>query len=167
MRAMIPPAQLRIRPGRADEVDAIYAVHRDSVSALCSGHYTPEQIAMWLDGRTPAMYLDAIDSGQLWVAVGGDGAIAGFVEIAGREVSKLFVRGAGAGAGVGSRLMTTAVDAIRARGEASAYLESTRNACDFYRKHGFVEVGSGLFSRGNSDVVLEIVRMELDLTGQR
>jgi putative acetyltransferase len=149
-----------IRSARPDEIDAIFAVHRDSVSSLCTGHYTPEQIAMWLDGRTPAMYLGAIESGQMWVAVDSAGAIAGFVENDGHEISKLFVRGDRAGGGVGRELLEHALAAIHARGHATAYLEATRNASEFYRKHGFVEIGTGLFSRGNSGVSLEIVKME-------
>ena len=155
---------LQIRPAHPSEIEAIFAVHRDSVSALCTAHYTPAQIAMWLDGRTPVMYLDAIGTEQLWVAVDAGGAIAGFVEIDGREISKLFVRGARAGEGVGAHLLAHALDAIRATGAASAYLEATRNAADFYRKHGFVELGAGTFSRGTSGVVLEIVRMERALS---
>jgi putative acetyltransferase len=149
-----------IRAARADEIDAIFAVHRDSVSSLCTGHYAPEQIAMWLDGRAPAMYLEAIDSGQMWVAVDDADAIAGFVENDGHEIAKLFVRGDRAGTGVGRRLLEHALAAIRARGHATAYLEATRNACEFYRRHGFVEIGTGTFSRGNSGVALEIVKME-------
>jgi GNAT superfamily N-acetyltransferase len=158
--------QLTIRLARADEIDAIYAVHRDSVTALCTEHYTPQQIAMWLDGRTPAMYLDAIRSEQLWVAIDQDGTIAGFVENDGREVSKLFIRGARAGTGVGGRLLATALEAIRVASHASAYLEATRNACEFYRKHGFSEIGTGVFSRGNNGVSLEIVKMQLDLAAR-
>jgi GNAT superfamily N-acetyltransferase len=153
-----------IRLGRPDEIAAIYAVHRDSVAALCYGHYTPRQIEMWLDGRRPEMYLDAIDEGRLWVALDPGGAITGFVEIAGREVSKLFVRGESAGDGVGGRLLAAAIAAIRSAGAASVYLEATRNAREFYCRHGFIEIGTGLFSRGESGVGLEIIMMELDLT---
>jgi GNAT superfamily N-acetyltransferase len=156
--------RLTVRLARVDEISAIYAVHRDSVSALCTAHYTPQQISMWLDGRTPEMYLPAISSGQLWVAIDDLGAITGFVEVDGREVSKLFIRGASAGTGVGRRLLATAIDAVRAGGASSVYLEATRNACDFYKKHGFVEVGTGLFSRGSSGVSLEIVKMELAIS---
>ncbi len=154
-----------IRRAHGGDIDEIYAVHRDSVVSLCTGHYSPAQIAMWLDGRTPAMYLAAIDAGTLWVAVVEDDAIAGFVENGGREVSKLFVRGASAGTGVGRGLLTVALAEIRTAGHASAYLESTRNACDFYRRHGFVEVGAGVFSRGSGGVEIEIVRMERVFSG--
>jgi predicted GNAT family N-acyltransferase len=156
--------QLTIRLARVDEIRAIYAVHRDSVTTLCTNHYTPQQVAMWLDGRTPEMYLDAIASGRLWVAAVDDETIVGFAEIDGRVLTKLFIRGASAGAGVGRRLLATAVDAIKASGAESVHLEATRNACDFYRKHGFVEIGTGTFSPGNSRVALEIVQMELALS---
>lgn len=151
---------LTVRLARADELHAIYAVHRDAVSVLCASHYTPSQIAMWLDGRTPAMYLPAVDGGRLWGASCDDAELAGFVEIEGRAVSKLFVRGRRAGAGIGRRLLATAVEAIRASGAASVYLEATLNARGFYGKHGFVEIGTGVFSRGPSGSVLEIVKME-------
>lgn len=150
---------MEVRAARADEIDAIYAVHRDSVTALCAQHYTAQQIAMWLDGREPIMYLAAIARGDLWVASAGS-ELAGFVEVEGREVCKLFVRGHRAGGGVGRRLLATAVDAIRARGHETAYLEATRNACAFYERNGFVATGTGTFSRGTSGVVLEIVTME-------
>jgi ribosomal protein S18 acetylase RimI-like enzyme len=153
--------QPMIRRARADEIHEIYAVHRDSVSALCTHHYAPAQIAMWVEGRTPEMYLRAIGHGQLWVAIDGDGAIAGFAENDGHELSKLFIRGASAGSGVGRALLATATGAIKASGATSVYLEATRNACEFYRKHGFVEVGTGTFSRGDRGVALEIVKMEL------
>lgn len=152
-----------IRLARHDEIAAIFGVHRDSVSALCTGHYSPQQIAMWLDGRTPEMYIAAIERGDLWVAEDEASQIAGFVEIDGYEVSKLFVRGTAAGIGVGRRLLATAVDAIRARGATVVYLEATRNASEFYRRHGFVEIGTGVFSRGNTGVSLEIVKMQLAL----
>lgn len=157
-------SQLTIRQARADEIEAIYAVHRDSVRALCTSHYTPEQIAMWVEGRSPAMYLDAIAGGRLWVAIGDDDRIAGFVETHGHVLSKLFIRGASAGSGVGRRLLATAVDAIKASGAASVYLEASRNARDFYRKHGFVEIGTGTFSLGDGRVALETVKMELALS---
>jgi GNAT superfamily N-acetyltransferase len=156
-------SQLTIRLARMDEIRAIHAVHRDSVTSLCTSHYTPEQIATWLDGRTPEIYVDGITSGQLWVAIGEDETIAGFVEIHGHVLGKLFVRGASAGSGVGRRLLATAVDAIKATGAASVYLEASRNARDFYRKHGFVEIGTGMFSP-NSRVALEVVKMELVLS---
>jgi putative acetyltransferase len=148
----------QIRPARPGDCDAIFRTHRDSVERLCAAHYSPAQLAMWMAGRSPAMYREAIERGALWVA--GDDGMAGFVENDGDELSKLFVSGACAGRGVGAALLAVSLDAIFA-GAAMARLEATRNALPFYQKHGFVVTGEGYFSRGNSPVRIEIVKMEL------
>lgn len=153
-----------IRPAGVADIAGIYAAHQSSVRQLCGNEYTPQQIAMWLDGRTPVMYLDAIEKQLLWVAVNqtGDivGDIVGFIEVEGNEISKMFVAGAAAFQGVGRQLMRTALAHIAASGVAASYLESTRTAVKFYEKHGFHVIGEGVFSRGNSTVQLEIVKME-------
>jgi putative acetyltransferase len=150
-----------IRLATQDDKAAIFAVHRDSVRRLCTGQYSAEQIDMWLDGRTADMYEPAIARGEVWVAE--TDRIIGFAENDGAEVSKLFIAGDGAFSGVGGRLLQTALDHIRKTGGKTAYLESTTTAARFYKKFGFVETGRGRFSRGNSAVQLEIVRMELEL----
>ncbi|KFG97938.1 acetyltransferase [Burkholderia paludis] len=151
-----------IRAAAAQDVDDIYAVHRDSVIQLCAGHYTHEQIEGWLDGRDPSMYLAAVENCSIWVA--DDGGIRGFVETAGEEVTKLFVRGQSAGGGIGATLLEHAVSTIADNGHARAYLEATTNARSFYERHGFEVVGSGHFSHGRSQVRLEIVKMARRLT---
>jgi len=149
-----------IRLATPEDRKEIFNVHRDSVHNLCSEQYTEEQINMWLDGRDPDVYLPAIERGELWVAV-SDGSILGFVEVEGNEITKLFVSGAAAGAGVGKALMMKAIGYIRQDGKVRIYLEATTTARDFYRKLGFVETGTGTFSRGGAAVSVEIVKMEL------
>ena len=151
-----------IRAATAADIHRIFAVHLDSVTRLCAGHYSREQIASWLDGRTPGMYLDAIARNALWVADGGD--LLGFAETAGEELTKLFVRGDRARSGAGSALLETAVSDIARAGHDCAYLEATTNAAPFYGKHGFDVIGTGHFSHGNSPLQLEIVKMARRLT---
>lgn len=146
-----------IRAARAAEIEAIYAVHRDSVLQLCAAHYSDAQIRGWLSGRTPAMYLPAIRDGRLWVAA--DDAVIGFVEVEGNELVKLFIAGAHAQRGVGRGLLAHAVAAIAATGAREVVLEATINARAFYARHGFVEVGRGAFSHGAGGEPLEIVAM--------
>ncbi|MEJ7805973.1 MAG: GNAT family N-acetyltransferase [Telluria sp.] len=148
---------LNIRRATLSDSEAIYRVHRDSVEQLCGAHYDARQLAMWLDGRTPAVYQAAIDRGQLWVAERHN--IIGFVEIDGDELSKLFIAGAHSGQGVGTRLLCVAMDAITAGGAAQAHLEATVGAVPFYERHGFHITGTGFFSRGNGLVRIEIVKM--------
>lgn len=153
---------MHIRRATPADSEAIYGVHRDSVEQLCGAHYEARQIAMWMDGREPAVYLDAIDRGALWVA--DHCGIVGFVEIDGSELSKLFVAGAYSGRGIGTRLLGVALDAIATDDAEHAYLEATLSAVAFYEKHGFRITGSGFFSRGNSPVRIEIVKMERPFT---
>lgn len=54
---------MKIRPANHSDCDAIFRTHRDAVERLCAAHYSPVQLAMWMDGRTPAMYHGAIGQG--------------------------------------------------------------------------------------------------------
>jgi putative acetyltransferase len=156
----VTPA-VRIRRALPGDIDAIYRTHCDSVEKLCGGEYDARQIAMWMDGRSPAGYLDAIARGELWVAE-LDG-IVGFAEIEGNEMSKLFVAGDHSGQQIGARLLDCALAAIAAGGASHARLEATLTAVPFYERQGFRRTGTGYFSRGNSTVRIEIVQMEKSL----
>ena len=125
------------------------------------GLYSAEQIAMWLDGRSPQTYREAIVGGNVWLAQ-NDG-IQGFVEVDGHEVSKLFIRGSGARQGIGRLLLEKALQQIRDAGHSRAYLEATLTAEKFYQQFGFRKIGEGTFSRGNSPVSIEIIKMERPL----
>ncbi|MDD1012698.1 GNAT family N-acetyltransferase [Pseudomonas rubra] len=152
---------LQIRLATADDASGIFNAHRNSVERLCTQDYSPEQISMWLDGRSAQTYREAIDKGLLWLAE--TDSIQGFVEVEGNEISKLFICGDGARRGIGSRLLEVAIEHLRNGGAQSAYLEATLTAEPFYARHGFQKIGEGTFSRGNSPVSLEIVKMQRSL----
>ena len=153
--------KILIRSATLEDAQNLFEVHKNSVETLCTGDYGPEQIAMWLDGRSPATYREAIAAGNLWLA--HTDRLQGFIEIDGNEISKLFVRGDAAGQGIGARLLNEALQRIKNAGHAKAYLEATLNAENFYAAFGFRKVGEGTFSRGNSPVSIEIIKMELAL----
>lgn len=148
----------RTRLALPQDIHAIHQTHLSSVRNLCGAQYSAHQIAMWLDGRTPEVYLAAIEKGTLWVAE-REGVI-GFVEVDGNEVSKMFIAGSCARQGIGKHLLHIALDYIAATGAKAAYLEATLTAVEFYERNGFRAVGSGFFSRGNSPVHIEIIKME-------
>ncbi len=154
-------SELVIRPATLEDAENIFQAHKDSVESLCAADYRPEQITLWLDGRSPESYKEAIVGGNLWLAQ--DNAVQGFVEVNGHEVSKLFVRGSGAGQGLGKQLLELALRQIRNAGHSKAYLEATVTAEKFYEHFGFRKVGEGTFSRGNSPVSIEIIKMERNL----
>lgn len=148
----------------AGQVDAeeIFLIHRDSVDNLCHGYYTSEQISMWMDGRSPATYHEAIAKKRIFIADDSRGAV-GFVEYAPGEIVKLFVRGTSAKRGVGDLLMKIALCKACEGGISKVRVESTRNAQSFYERYGFREDGEGIFSRGGSGVSIEIIKLFLDI----
>lgn len=149
---------LLIRLATQEDAASIFQVHKHSVENLCNTDYGPEQITLWLDGRSPDTYRSAIDAGNVWLAY--TDTLQGFVEIDGHEVSKLFIRGDAARQGIGARLLAEALRRIAATGHATAYLEATLTAEKFYAAFGFRKIGEGTFSRGNSPVSIEIIKME-------
>lgn len=148
-----------LRSAQPHDADAILATHRDSVSALCHTHYSAQQIAMWLDGRSADSYQPAIAAGQIMLACDAQG-VAGFVEFACGEIVKLFVRGRAAGQGVGHALMLAGIAGAEPGSGGLIRIESTRNAQPFYQRYGFAKVGEGVFSRGGSTVEIEVVMLE-------
>jgi putative acetyltransferase len=113
---------------------------------------------MWLESRHPGVYLDAIHKATLWVAEGDE--IMGFVETDGIEVSKLFVAANHAFRGIGEELLQIALAHIGATGAPTAYLESPITAVKFYELNSFRVAGTGFFSRCNSSVQIEVIKME-------
>lgn len=140
------------------DADDIFAVHRDSVVSLCSASYSWQQISMWLEGRSPATYLDAISRSEMAVAESAQ-QVHGFIEAIPGEIVKLFVRGSMAGAGMGSMLLNVGLSMARKDHDGPIRIESTRNAEPFYFKHGFRKVGNGIFSRGGSSASIEVVHL--------
>lgn len=113
---------------------------------------------MWLEGRSPATYLDAISRSAISVAVSAE-QIVGFIEAIPGEIVKLFVRGSTAGTGIGNSLMDVGLTMAQRGHDGPIRIESTKNAESFYAKFGFRKVGDGVFSRGGSSVSIEVVHL--------
>jgi len=149
-----------LRSARPGDGAAVFAVTWASVKGLATGHYSAEQIAGWMGGRTPDFYEALIAQGNMTVAE-RDGAIVGFVDAEPGEVTRLFILPGAAGAGLGKRLLEIGIAAARRNHAGPVRIESTMNAESFYRRHGFRPVGRGTFSHGLGGDPIEIVRMEL------
>jgi hypothetical protein len=129
------------------------AVHRDWWLRQCQLTEV-EQIEMWLED-VPEMYLDASVAGSC----GGDRRRWKRRRLRReRWAGQQLFAGRGGGGSAASCWRWRSGDPGGRAG--SAYLEATRNACEFYRRAGFVERGTGVFSRGNGGVEIEIVKME-------
>jgi hypothetical protein len=50
------------------DAPALFEAHRDSVLHLCTGAYSPRQMASWFEGRTHEIYGQALVEGKVWLA---------------------------------------------------------------------------------------------------
>jgi GNAT superfamily N-acetyltransferase len=76
------------------------------------------------------------------VVAEADGAIVGFVAVAGDSLEDLFVDPHHIGTGVGSDLLAEAIEVVRGDGFESVGIEADPHAADWYRSKGAVDVGS-------------------------
>lgn len=152
-----------LRPAQPGDGKAVFNVTAQSIKALSNGLYSPEQLDGWMGARTPAFYEQLIQRGQMVVAL-HQGSIVGFVDAEPGEVTRLFLLPEAARTGLGARLLQIGIDKARGPGIDVIKVESTLNAEDFYRKHGFVTRERGVFSHSIGGQPIDIVHMELVLS---
>lgn len=152
--------ELRVRLARMDERATLLQIHQASVQGLCTGQYTAEQIAHWLDGRDATMYTQGIAQQKLWVACAPEPV--GFVEISADSIDKLFILPQAAGLGVGKVLLTRALDTLQAQGLRQVVIEATLTAAPFYQKHGFRIIEAAVSAHGGAEAPLQVVSMQWD-----
>jgi GNAT superfamily N-acetyltransferase len=81
----------------------------------------------------------AIRDHDVWVAV--EGVAIGWVEVDRDRIAALYVSPSCSRRGVGSALLGRAETDIRSAGYATACLESSQNALDFYLRRGYRRCG--------------------------
>jgi len=138
---------------RATESDAaaIAEAHLDSIRSLGPQCYPAGVVADWSEGLGPGLYLEAMARGEVFfIAIGeidGKRAVLGFASdyrIDGSQHgTSAYVRGAVARRGIGSALLRLAETQAIARGARTITIEASLTGLEFYRAHGFVEIGRG------------------------
>lgn len=157
------PNDAAVRRARESDADAIWRVHTDSIRALCAGRYRPDEIAAWVEFRSPASYREAMSSHALFVAE-WQGEIVGFGQLDPRrgEVEACYVAPEAVGGGIGSALLAAMEEEARGKGRRRVRLNSTLNAEPFYARRGYRWLGRARH-RIREDVELDCVRMEKPL----
>ena len=127
---------MRIRKATLEDREALARMHRDSISTLCAGHYTPEQIASWTGCITTEAYDRALRDKVFLVAV-DQGALLGLgmLDAQAGEVNALYVSPGAVGHGLGGELLKALER--EAVGLDRLTLRSTLNAQGFYARHGY------------------------------
>jgi putative acetyltransferase len=130
---------MQIRRARATDEDALARIRRDAILALAVPAMSMEQAERWAARAVADRMARAIQDHTVWVAV--DGAVIGWVEVDGDRVAALYVAPSCARRGVGSALLAHAEHSIQGSGHATARLESSSNALDFYLRRGYRRCG--------------------------
>jgi putative acetyltransferase len=142
---------LDFRRSMESDVDGMADAHRDSILYLGSPYYVPEIVAAWAEVVSPALYLDAMDRGEVFfIATGrvaGHSMVLGFASDYVLEGTmhgtSAYVRAVAARRGVGSRLLALAESFGKSRGVTAVQIEASLSAVPFYARQGFVETGRG------------------------
>jgi len=152
--------EIRIRPARAGDGQAVYDVTMLSVQGLAGDFYSPEKIAGWMGRRDAKFYEELITQGSMLVAEQADGRVVAFVDAVPGEVTRLFILPEAAGQGLGTRLLELGLAKASEGHTGPIVVEATLNSEAFYRKHGFLATGRGLAGHDVGGAEIEIVHME-------
>ncbi len=133
---------LTLRPARVDDIPTLQSVERDADARFGgAGEVIPDD-----DARR------AVDAGKITVAV-VDGAVVGWVylgAVAGEPcIGQISVVIAHGRKGIGTALLTHALDQARARGAPSVVLNTERDRpwnAPWYARHGFAVVPEAQWS---------------------
>ena len=148
-----------IRPATPADAEALCALHKASVRALCLGAYTADEIEAWLRDREPRGFRHAMtDGGETMLVAEREDAVVGFASIKETVLFGLYVDPA-TGRGAGRVLLAAAEDEVRRRGASVLSLQATLNAVPFYRQHGFMRQERSTVRRGGRDLaVLDMIK---------
>lgn len=122
-------AAFTIRPATPADAEALCALHKASVRALCLGVYTATEIDAWLRDREPQGFRHAMaEGGETMLVAECDGAVVCFASIKETVLFGLYVEPA-TGRGAGRVLLAAAEDEVRRRGAASCRCRRRSTPC--------------------------------------
>jgi predicted N-acetyltransferase YhbS len=156
---------VRIRQARADDRDAITAVHVASVRNVEPSVYDEAALAVWEAGAESAEYAITDDATAVPVAEHDD-RLVGFAEASAEaaELAKLYVDPAWQGRGVGRALAEAVEESLRRRGVDSLFVEASLNAAPFYEHVGFERRGTHEKTVADDSTTSEMTMVDLEKT---
>ncbi len=159
-----------IRLGTTDDAVALSAFGARVFSETFAAANRPEDMALYLEKTfSPSMQAaELADANITTLLAEVDGSLAGYAqlrqgkmpaEVTGEspiELWRLYVAGNWHGRGVATELMNALEQRARHLGARTLWLgvwEKNERAKSFYRRYGFIDVGSHLFMLGNDEQV--------------
>jgi GNAT superfamily N-acetyltransferase len=134
---------LRIRAGRPDDVEALFAIHRESAMTAYVEVFPPERYR-FPEEEMRAHWSSSLRDGDVDALVAErDGAAVGFTTVSPGWLRNLFVLPAEWGRGTGGALHDEAVELLRREGDLAQLwvLERNARARRFYEARGWRDDG--------------------------
>jgi putative acetyltransferase len=131
---------MMIRDFHPGDAATLARLYYESARRLGARHYSPAQVAAWAPAPAdPAAVLARAGDGRVTlVAVGEDGAVAGYADLeADGHVDHLYVHPDAAGRGVASALLDALAARARTRGIRRLYVEASETARPVFERKGF------------------------------
>lgn len=131
-----------IRPYRPTDIDQILALYRETIRAVNSRDYTPEQIASWApDDLDPVRWNSRFSNSATLVAEGDGEVILGFANIEnGRHIDCVYVHKDHQGEGIASGLLAALEAEARREGARKLYTDASITALPFFERRGYVVI---------------------------
>jgi ribosomal protein S18 acetylase RimI-like enzyme len=146
----VNPLPFEIRRAGPTDVDDIAAAHLDSIRSIGPRYYEPKIVGAWSAGLTGELYARAMAQGEVFFIAVGTGAgkteVLGFSSHRiddGEHGTAVYVTGKASRRGIGSALFRLAEASAVAAGAASIHVDASLAAVEFYKIHGFEELGRG------------------------
>ncbi len=144
-------SDIETRRAEPSDAAAIAAAHRDSIRSLGPEFYPLHVVRDWEEGLTPAVYLGAMERGEVFfIATGtidGKPVVLGFASDYRIEGSthgtSVYVRGLAARRGIGSALLGLAEAHAVASAATGIHIEASIACVVFYRANGYSELDRG------------------------
>jgi RimJ/RimL family protein N-acetyltransferase len=139
-----------IRRAAAPDAEAIAAAHLDSIRTLGPGYYGENIVRDWGARVQAGLYLRAMRQGEVFfVAIDARDSARTVLGFSSHRVDGIqhgvavYVRGSVARRGIGSALLRAAEHHAIASGATSVQIDASLAAVDFYKHHGFDDIGRG------------------------
>ena len=127
-----------VRPVAPGEERVLWEVFRSSVHGIARLHYSPAQLDAWAPAEYPGEAWAERIRGNAPLVAELHGVVVGFADVqANGHIDQFFVSPAGAGRGVGRRLMAELEARARAAGATGMSADVSLSAEAFFARHGF------------------------------
>jgi GNAT superfamily N-acetyltransferase len=149
------------KPADYVEMDSVF---RASAKAFCSESYDAATIVEWAGEAWPDRFKVGKEKGDEQYVFTWAGRIIGFgcINLPSKKLVSLFVHPEFSGQNIGRLILEYMFDRTAAAGIKVLKLDSSTNAVNFYKRHGFSEVGYSKY-KTMSGLQMNSVQMELTL----